>query len=193
MPFIFRKFLWSLPTACLIICILFCFTPFRHRRFVAKCISTTFAHELGIIVFLIYLSALLTITINIDHFWVSLLHWWPLPKINLFSGITELFSYPGIEMTVQNIFLFVPLGLIIPLLWTHKKLWEIMLIGFVTSLSIEIIQKIIGRIFSLTDLLLNIIGVLIGWTLWRFLFYYFPKLLSHFYCQEDMGADRETV
>ena len=67
-----------------------------------------------------------------------------------------------------NVILFIPLGLIIPLLWkTSTK--KTMLIGFCSSLFIEICQMFLPRGTDIDDLILNTTGVLFGMLLFKFL------------------------
>ena len=67
-----------------------------------------------------------------------------------------------------NIVMFVPIGFFIKLLYkiNDKK---IVLIGFLISLSIEIIQNFTGRETDIDDLILNTLGVYIGIILYKFI------------------------
>lgn len=63
-----------------------------------------------------------------------------------------------------NVFLFSPIGFFLPLIWRrwqsfHKILW----IGFWTTCFIEFVQYFIGRSSDIDDILLNTIGVLVGY------------------------------
>ena len=67
-----------------------------------------------------------------------------------------------------NIILFIPIGLIIPLLWkTSAK--KTILIGFCSSLFIEICQLFLTRGTDVDDLMLNTTGVLLGTLIFKFL------------------------
>lgn len=67
-----------------------------------------------------------------------------------------------------NIILFVPFGLIIPLLWKTTAPKTI-LIGFCSSLFIEICQMFLTRGTDIDDLLLNTTGVVLGILVFKFL------------------------
>lgn len=62
---------------------------------------------------------------------------------------------------VGNILLFIPIGILVPMLWKIKDRYVI-LIGFLISLSIEITQLYLGRVTDIDDLILNTSGVIIG-------------------------------
>lgn len=62
---------------------------------------------------------------------------------------------------VGNILLFIPIGILMPMLWKIKDRYVI-LIGFLISLSIEITQLYLGRVTDIDDLILNTSGVIIG-------------------------------
>ena len=62
---------------------------------------------------------------------------------------------------VGNILLFIPIGILVPMLWKIKDRYVI-LIGFLISLSIEITQLYLGRVTDVDDLILNTSGVIIG-------------------------------
>ncbi len=67
-----------------------------------------------------------------------------------------------------NIILFIPFGLIIPLLWRPSTVKTI-LIGLCSSLFIEICQLFLTRGTDVDDLILNTTGVLLGILVFKFL------------------------
>lgn len=67
-----------------------------------------------------------------------------------------------------NIILFIPFGLIVPLLWKTSTVKTI-LIGFCSSLFIEICQLFLTRGTDIDDLMLNTTGVLLGILVLKFL------------------------
>ena len=67
-----------------------------------------------------------------------------------------------------NIILFIPFGLILPLLWkTSTK--KTILIGFCSSLFIEICQMFLTRGTDIDDVMLNTTGVVLGILVFKFL------------------------
>ncbi|MDO5037859.1 MAG: VanZ family protein [Tissierellia bacterium] len=69
-----------------------------------------------------------------------------------------------------NILIFSPLGFLLPLLWKKMdqplRLFRIFL---VSSCLIEIAQSFIGRSSDIDDIILNVLGGLLGFCLYRFL------------------------
>lgn len=64
---------------------------------------------------------------------------------------------------VLNVLLFVPLGVILPLLWDRFKTpRNTVLFGFVTSLTIELLQMLTYRATDVNDLITNTIGAYLG-------------------------------
>ena len=89
-------------------------------------------------------------------------------EINLtpFRWITE-----GVRTYIENILLFIPLGFMLPCIWKkYEVLWKTALSGFTFSLLIELCQLFNrDRVTDLDDLLMNTLGALIGWVIFRLL------------------------
>lgn len=81
----------------------------------------------------------------------------------------QALTYKFVQFILINLFLLTPLGYFFPVLFNQTKLIKVILIGFCVSLSIEIIQlvehlfNLNSRQFDVDDLLLNTIGVIIGY------------------------------
>ena len=72
-----------------------------------------------------------------------------------------------------NILLMIPFGYILPLIWKERinKCYKAVLLGVGVSLLIEIIQLITLKGFcDIDDVILNGIGCVIGWKIYRSLF-----------------------
>ena len=68
-----------------------------------------------------------------------------------------------------NIVMFAPLGALPPLIWPKwRRWWKLLLLGFAFSGGIEIAQHFVGRNSDIDDLLLNVLGVMLGYVLWLF-------------------------
>lgn len=66
---------------------------------------------------------------------------------------------------VGNILIFLPFGFFISLILNSQKLNRPLLITFITSLTIELVQMFIGRSFDVDDILLNCVGGVCGFLL----------------------------
>lgn len=69
-----------------------------------------------------------------------------------------------------NIFLLMPVGLLLPLL--HKKWYEVFLTGLFCTCSIEVLQYLTKTgWFDINDIMINefgvIVGYIVGWVLWK--------------------------
>lgn len=86
-----------------------------------------------------------------------------------------------IKQVLGNIILFIPLGFFISLLFKDVKLIHIFIIGFLCSLSIELLQGAAGiylgffyRSMDIDDIIFNTLGATIGY----YIFWWFKPLLK---------------
>ena len=85
------------------------------------------------------------------------------------------------KQVVGNILLFIPLGYFATSYCRIKGLGGITILSLLSSLSIELVQKFIGRSFDIDDIILNIVGGIIGFLLYTALTAiknHLPKFLS---------------
>ena len=69
-----------------------------------------------------------------------------------------------IKNTILNIVLFMPLGFLVPVIWKNYRSVKIMvLMGFVVSVTIEILQIFAFRLTDIDDLITNTTGTVIGY------------------------------
>ncbi len=66
---------------------------------------------------------------------------------------------------VGNILIFLPFGFFISLYLNSQKVNRPLLITFITSLTIELVQMFIGRSFDIDDIILNCVGGICGFLL----------------------------
>ncbi|MEE3392108.1 MAG: VanZ family protein [Lachnospiraceae bacterium] len=76
--------------------------------------------------------------------------------------------YPSVRAVaymLENLLLFIPYGILLPNAFKAcKKPWVTLLIGFLSSLAIEVTQLITKRgYFQVDDIWLNTLGALVGW------------------------------
>ena len=98
----------------------------------------------------------------------------PLETITRFVGFlindfsAELKRHAVINL-VGNVIMFVPLGIFLPMLWTRfRPLWRCLLWGGAIIVCVELIQlfALVGSC-DFDDLLLNVIGIAMGYGLYR--------------------------
>jgi len=79
---------------------------------------------------------------------------------------STIFTGNGISIfSVENILLFLPFGLLVPILWKYNRsIVRVSLMGFALSALIELTQLITGRgYFEIDDIILNTLGCVIGY------------------------------
>lgn len=103
---------------------------------------------------------------------------WSTSNFNLFQEImrydfgTRLFF----KNVMNNMLMFIPYGFFIAYYLGNKSIKPVLLLTIITSVTIETTQLLIGRVFDVDDILLNIIGGICGYLLYRLLML-FHKML----------------
>ena len=120
--------------------------------------------ELLILLFIIYIMCLFYVVSFQDVSW-STSNFIPFKEITRYQIGSRLFFLN----VIGNMLMFIPYGFFIGYALKTKKLIAPLIIGTITSITIEATQLQIGRVFDIDDIILNIIGVCIGFYLYRFL------------------------
>ena len=86
---------------------------------------------------------------------------------NNFIPFREIFRYAFgsrlfIKNVVGNMLLFLPFGFFISYYLKCKKVWLPLILTLIASVSIETVQMVIGRVFDIDDILLNLFGGSLG-------------------------------
>ncbi|RDY25488.1 VanZ family protein [Romboutsia weinsteinii] len=89
-------------------------------------------------------------------------------NLHLFSsykGALNSFSKVEWRNIILNILMFVPLGILLPLIFKKcRKYWVAYLVGFLATVFLELIQLVTGKgIFELDDIFNNTLGCIIGY------------------------------
>lgn len=79
----------------------------------------------------------------------------------------RLFSDMFFKNVIGNLIMFMPYGFFVSYFLKLDKKKYVLLLSMITSITIEVIQLIIGRVFDVDDITLNIIGGLIGYFIYR--------------------------
>lgn len=90
-----------------------------------------------------------------------------------------------LKQIVGNVIIFIPFGFLLPLLFTkYDKFKKILIFAIFTSSFVEIFQLIIGYLINnsyrktdIDDILLNVIGTIIGYVAYRLLNKYMMKVI----------------
>ena len=79
----------------------------------------------------------------------------------------SVFSKAFFKNVIGNILLFLPFGLLTSYYIKNNKWWVSLLLLILSSFTIELTQLAIGRVFDIDDILLNILGGMIGFYLYK--------------------------
>ena len=118
--------------------------------------------ELLLLSFLIYILSLFQIVTFQDVSWAGS-NFIPLKEILRYQIGSNLFF----KNVLGNMLMFIPYGFFISYFLKYKKLGPPLILIFIASLAIEVTQLLIGRVFDVDDLFLNILGGLLGYLLYR--------------------------
>ena len=79
--------------------------------------------------------------------------------------------------TLGNVIGFIPLGIFVPILFKKtRRVWRQLLMGFMVSLAVETIQLVLDvGVFDVDDLILNTVGTIVGYALFRLIVYMIGK------------------
>ena len=118
------------------------------------------------ILFILYLSAVLKLTIFRTGFY----HDERQMNLHLFVNYKNMEIGQFIWLFFGNIGWFIPFGLLLPVLLKRKSFGRVVVSGFLFSLIIESLQFFFRKgVAELDDLILNTLGVVIGYFLYKWL------------------------
>ena len=117
-----------------------------------------FYKELIALSFIIYILCLFQVVTFQDNNNISSNNLIPFREIFRYDLGSRLF----LKNVLGNIIMFLPYGFFTSYFLKEKKLLPILILTVVTSLTIECTQLMIGRVFDIDDILLNIMGGVLG-------------------------------
>lgn len=121
--------------------------------------------ELLMLSFAIYILCLFqVVTFQDDTTWASN-NFIPFKEILRYNITSRLF----LKNVIGNMIMFLPYGFFISYYLKIDKVKLPLLLTFIASIAIEVVQMCIGRVFDVDDIILNLIGGLIGYTLYNIL------------------------
>lgn len=122
----------------------------KHKKF--------YLHkELISLIFIVYILCLFhVVTFQDNNYGVS-----------NFVPFKEIFRYDigsakFMKNVLGNIALFIPYGFLASYYLNNKKFSVITILTIITTLTIETVQYYIGRVFDIDDIILNLVGSIIG-------------------------------
>lgn len=128
----------------------------NHEKFVIY-------KELLSLSFLIYIMCLFqVVTFQDDTTWSSN-NFIPFKEIMRYNMGSRLFF----KNVIGNMVMFLPYGFFISYYLDNKKLSLTFILTLITSVAIETVQLIIGRVFDIDDIILNVIGGTLGFYIYH--------------------------
>lgn len=84
------------------------------------------------------------------------------------------FQSEGVFTYIMNVIMFMPLGFLLPYIWRNfRNPIKIALTGLVFSMLIEFSQLPTNRLVDIDDLMMNVLGAIFGFVVWKLIGRYF--------------------
>lgn len=121
-------------------------------------------HLIWVYIFLIYIFMCVSIA-GIGSFW-------DIGRYETIVRVDEIniipFSSDGLMTYILNIIMFMPLGFLLPLLWEKmRNIKNIIITSFCFSLSLELTQLFNRRTSDIDDLIMNVLGAIMGFIIYK--------------------------
>ena len=131
---------------------------FKHHK------STFHFHtEFWTLLFIVYLMLLYDMLTRVDINNLSGVNIVPFKEILRYGVKSKSFYY----LVVGNIAVFVPFGFMVASYAKPKRIWSNLFVGLVVSATIEYVQLNIGRCFDIDDIILNTLGCMLGFVIYK--------------------------
>ncbi len=142
-------------------------------------IKFTFYKEILMFGFIMYVLCLFYVVTFQDVNW-STSNYIPFKEMFRYTIGSRMFF----KNVIGNMLMFVPFGFFVAYFLKLNKARYIFLLSALVSVTIETIQKSIGRVFDVDDIILNIIGGIVGFLLFKLI--YFLKAKSPEFLKKDI-------
>lgn len=128
-------------------------------------------NEIFNLLFIIYVLLLFELLTGTENSYGSGINNIPFKEIMRYEFGSKMFIYN----VLGNILIFVPFGYFISRYVKPKKILPIIVDALITSVTVETVQIKIGRSFDIDDIILNIVGAIIGY----FVYIAFDAIYKH--------------
>lgn len=133
-------------------------------------------NEILNLLFIIYVLLLFELLTGTENSLGSGINYIPFKEIMRYKFGSKMFIYN----VFGNILIFIPFGYFISRYIKPKKVWPIIMDALITSITVETVQLKIGRSFDIDDVMLNILGAILGYFVYIALdaiYKHLPKIL----------------
>ncbi|OII27352.1 VanZ family protein [Frigoribacterium sp. MCBA15_019] len=122
----------------------------------------------------------------------------PAPRSELWSPALALIPFHDYELrdALTNVVVFIPLGILIPLVMRRPSGWKVLLTAAAVSLTIEVLQLVTQKLFSgghvadINDFIWNTLGGVSGFAIYRALIR--VPILSRFMAEFRWHSDHQA-
>ena len=111
------------------------------------------------LIFVIYILLLFELLTAADTNYYHGMNLKPFTEITRYKFGTRLFNIN----VFGNIMIFIPFGLFISSYLNSKKVYSVFFVSVITSSFVELVQLRVGRSFDIDDIILNVVGSIIGY------------------------------
>lgn len=134
-------------------------------------------NEIFNLLFIIYVLLLFELLTGTENSYGSGMNIIPFKEIMRYKFGSKMFIYN----VLGNILIFVPFGYFISRYVKPKKVFPIIVDAIITSITVETVQLKIGRSFDIDDVMLNMVGAVLGYFVYIALdaiYKHLPKILQ---------------
>lgn len=117
-----------------------------------------FYKEMMMLIFIIYILCLFQVVTFQDNSYSGGNNLIPFREIARYTFGSRLF----LKNVLGNVFMFFPYGFFICYFLKEERPLPVLLLVLITSITIEMTQLMIGRVFDIDDIILNVVGGLLG-------------------------------
>ena len=174
----------------------FALRPWRLKRLAGLELGSSRLREGALLLFWLFCGGMAILTLTPYWFdWLPLIRglrpihppFFTLGRIELDGGFRDFGSQNSflrvwaLYILLGNIVMFMPFGFFAALLWRGFTWRRALAMGAAVTLSVECWQLAVGRTFDVSDIVLNTLGVLCGYWVWRAAVRLFPRLTAQFH------------
>lgn len=131
--------------------------------------KSTTSHYLWTFIMMIYVYLVFSVT-GIGSIWEMISKGGLIATLQQANISLIPFQSDGIFTYVMNIIMFMPLGFLLPYIWKNfRNPIKVALTGLVFSICIEFAQLPTNRLVDIDDLMMNVLGAIFGFVVWKFI------------------------
>ena len=189
--YVSRILIISLPA----VVVFLCFMPYRTRALKAMNLHSGWQREIGLILFVVSIFGILALTLWPTYIWEDSPGIWgnirilierPAWKSSLLKS--PVYFFVTLINFFGNLAMFIPIGFFSALLFRNATLKRSAIIGFGMSTFIEFAQYFIMHNTAVDDIILNTLGAICGYWVYRLLRKMFPSFSRKFICNITQAA-----